>query len=80
MSRKEFAHMIPEEIAIDLHEVPEEVIKEFVNSYGDKSVWKRMSNAAKVFRHAGATPIFLATPDNSQFCVSSEETFRTRLH
>ena len=76
--------MIPEEVAKTLHLVPEEVIIEFEEQArkfaGINNNFTKLMKAAAKFKHAGATPIFLATPDGSAYTVSSEETYQKRLH
>jgi hypothetical protein len=73
--------LLSPEIAKQLHEVPESMIKEAAEMMGGKdNGYKQLLKAAQIFRHAGATPIFLSNHDGSSYTVSSEETFNRKLH
>jgi hypothetical protein len=76
--------MIPLEIAKELHPVPESVIQEYADHFGEvagqKNTFTKLLDAAAVFRVAGAKPIFLATKDGMGYAVSSNKTFMKKLH
>ena len=77
--------MIPFELAKELHEVPESIIKEYARHFTEiqgieKNTWVQLLECAKIFRHAGVKPIFLANHDGTKFAVSSDETYLKRLH
>ena len=72
--------MIPKEVIKVLHEVPEEVIKDAAKFVGGKtSGWHKLLKAAQIFRHAGLTPVFLSNKECSQFCVTSEESYKNEI-
>jgi hypothetical protein len=74
-------NQIPTEIVDSLQEVPESIITEYAeNSKIENSGWKQLLKAAQIFKHAGCEPIFLTTPDESRWVVSSKETFKKKLH
>lgn len=66
--------MLPSEISKELHEVPESVIKEAARWAGTGNNFEKLLKAAKIFRFAGAKPIFLANHDATKICCTSEET------
>ncbi len=76
--------MIPFELAKELHSVPESIVREYADHFGEiegqKNTFTKLLDAAALFRVAGAKPIFLATKDGMGYAVSSDETFMKKLH
>ena len=76
--------MIPFEIAKELLEVPESIIKEYARHFAEdgqpNNSFAKLLEYAKTFRHAGVNPIFLANKDGTSFAVSSNKTFLKKLH
>lgn len=72
--------MIPFEIAKTLERVPEEQIRNAADHFGPNSVFKKLIDSAEIYRKANMNPIFLSSKSQDFLTVSSEETFRTKLH
>jgi len=76
--------MIPFEIARELHEVPESIIREYARHFEEEgntnNSFSKLLEYAQVFRHAETKPIFLANQDGTSFAVSSDKTFMKKLH
>lgn len=72
--------MIPKDIAKELHSVPESIVREYADHIGGENNFKKLLEAAAIFRHVNANPIFLANRDGSEWAVTSEETYLTNLH
>jgi hypothetical protein len=66
--------MIPAHIVAKLEEVPERIIKQAADDLEGDNNFKKLLQAADIFRHANATPVFLSNPENTAFCVTSKET------
>jgi hypothetical protein len=72
--------MIPTEISKELHEIPESVIRAASDYIGGTNNFTKLLDAAALFRHVGARPLFMANQDATMVCVTSQETFMKKLH
>lgn len=73
--------MIPLELANQLVEIEENVIRHAAEAIGDESnTFRKLLYYGEIYRKAGLNPIYLTTPDYGSYAVSCEETFRKRLN
>ena len=67
--------MIPAKLVATLNEVSEKIIMQAAEDLeGEENNFKKLIEAAEIFRHANCNPIYLGNKDYSAFCVSSRET------
>lgn len=66
--------MIPAKLVAILEEVPEKLIQQAADDIDGDSNFRKLLQAADIFRHAGCVPIYLSNPEYSAFCVSSRQT------